>query len=102
MAVEQDRDAACLESLDQGPHIAPPDRVEVGGRLIEDQQLGSAEYRLRDAEPLLHPFRVLADLAGPRIRAPERERLRDATPAIRSPQARRAGGEDEHPPRPGG
>src|SRR2546425_11816893 len=101
MAVEQDRDAACLESLDQGPHIAPPDRVEVGGRLIEDQQLGSAEYRLRDAEPLLHPFRVLADLAVLSIEARERERLGGAALAIRSVEAAQAGARGGHP-RPAG
>jgi hypothetical protein len=36
--------------LDQRPDIAAPEGVEVSGRLVEDQQLGPPEDRLRDAE----------------------------------------------------
>src|SRR5439155_4770148 len=43
VAVEKDRDAALLEALDQRAHVAPAQRVEVGGGLVEDQELRPAE-----------------------------------------------------------
>ena len=41
-------------------HEAAPERVEAGGRLVEEDELGVIEQRLRQADPLLHALAVLA------------------------------------------
>ena len=71
MAVEKHRGAPRLQPGDQLPHIAAADRVEVGGRLVQDQQLRPPKDRLRQAQPLLHSLREVAHLAAlTRQRAP--------------------------------
>jgi len=77
VAVQQYRHAAVLQRLDERAHVAPAERVKVGGRLVEDQQLRPAQDRLRDAEALLHALGELADLSLLLIQACERERLGD-------------------------
>ena len=96
VAVEKDRDAALLEPLDQRAHVAPADRVEVGGGLVEDQELRPAEDRLRDAKPLLHALGELADLPALDFQPRELERLRDAALALRVVQAEQAREVVEH------
>ena len=47
--------------LDDVADIAPPDGVDAVGRLVEHDQVGVVDERLRDAEPLPHALRVRAD-----------------------------------------
>src|SRR5450759_187293 len=77
MTVEQDRYAAPLQRFDERTDVTPAERVQVGGRLVEDQELGSAENRLGDAETLLHAFGVLTDLSLLLVEACEGERFRN-------------------------
>ena len=67
MGVEQHRDAALAQLLEQAAHDAPTDGVKRAGRLIEQQQPRGADQRLRDAEPLLHSLRHRLDPLGARI-----------------------------------
>ena len=63
--------------------------IEAVGRLVEDQQLGRAEQRAREPEPLAHAERVAADPPVPG-ELDERQRLVDA-------RVRQPGGRGEHP-----
>ena len=49
---------------EQVAHPADAGRVEAVGRLVEDQHLGVADQRGRDAEPLAHAERVVAHPAA--------------------------------------
>ncbi len=48
---EQDRRAGVGQALDQAPELAAGLRVEAGGRLVQEQQLGAADDAERDVEP---------------------------------------------------
>ena len=50
-------------AAEQVAHPADAGRVEAVGRLVEDQHLGVADQGGRDAEPLAHAERVVADPA---------------------------------------
>ena len=50
------------------------DRIEAGGRLVDDESFGAPDQRDRDAEPLLHSARESAD--GLLARVPEIRLLR--------------------------
>ena len=52
---------AALELVDQVPELAARLRVEAGGRLVEEEQLGIADQRAGEREPLLLPARQRAD-----------------------------------------
>ena len=52
--------ALVADVADEPPHVLHPDRVEPVRRLVEDDQLGIADQRGGDAEPLLHAERVAA------------------------------------------
>ena len=63
------------EQLADRPHLL---RVETVRRLVEHEQLGPAEQRPGDAEPLAHALRVRLDLAVDRVaEAGDRERAVD-------------------------
>ena len=64
---EQDRLAELLQRADRLPRGAPRRRVEAGGRLVEEDQLGVADEREREVQPP-QPGR-------PRACAPARRRL---------------------------
>ena len=49
------------EALDQLPELPARLRVEPGRRLVEEEQLGVADQRAGEREPLLLPARELAD-----------------------------------------
>jgi hypothetical protein len=71
VAVEEHSRALRLQARDQLAHVATADRVEIGGRFVQDQQLRPAEDGLCEAEALLHALggvQYLAALA--RKRAP--------------------------------
>jgi hypothetical protein len=57
---EQHRAAAVGELAQQPAHPAHPLGVQAVGRLVEDQDLGIAEQRVRQPEALAHAQRVLA------------------------------------------
>ena len=50
---QQNGAAGALELLDQIPELAPRLRVEAGRRLVEEQQVGVADERAGQREPLL-------------------------------------------------
>jgi len=56
MTVQENRFALIAQSAEQLPYLRPPDRIEPIGRLVQDQQVGVMQQRLRQAEPLIHPF----------------------------------------------
>ena len=58
---DDDRAAVARVVLDDLPHLLDLRRVEAVGRLVEQEQVGHAEHRLRDAEPLAHALAVGAD-----------------------------------------
>ncbi len=51
------------DALDQIPELAPRERIDAGGRLVEDQQVGVVDQRAAQAELLLHAARELAGRA---------------------------------------
>src|SRR6266540_6168907 len=61
--VEEDRDAAVPEPLEQLAYGASPNRVERARRLVEEEQPRPADERLHDAEALRHPLREALDPA---------------------------------------
>ena len=64
--VARDQHGAALggERAQEVAQPAHPLRVEAVGGLVEDEQLGVAEQRRREPEPLAHPERVALDAAA--------------------------------------
>ena len=79
VARQQHGAAAVGEAAQQPAHPVDALRVEAVGRLVEDEHLGLAEQRRRQAEPLAHAERVVADPAARLLlgEADEGERLVD-------------------------
>ena len=65
--VEEDGDAAGAHLLEQLADGAAADGIERARRLVEQQDLRTADERLRDSEPLLHALRHLLDTAVARL-----------------------------------
>ena len=66
--------------------VDPADRVERRRRLVEQDELGVAEQRDAEPEPLLHPLREAADrVVGSIGQADAVERVVDGAPAVRRP-----------------
>ena len=65
---EQDRAATRAEALDQLPELSAGLRIEPGGGLVEKEELGVADQRAGEREPLPLTSRELAD-ARPRLLA---------------------------------
>ena len=61
VAVEEDRRAGLAGTSDDRADIGAADRVERGGRFVEDHEVWVPEQRHRQAESLLHALRVAAD-----------------------------------------
>ena len=58
---DDDADAElAADAADQLEHLAPPERVEAGGRLVEERDERVVDERLRKLHALLHPRRVRA------------------------------------------
>ena len=60
--VRGDHDAdpeLAADVVDQLQHVAPPERVESGGRLVEERDDQVVHERLRELDPLLHPVEYL-------------------------------------------
>ena len=95
--VEQDRLALLQQVLQPLPHQVARLRVEAGGRLVEEQQVGVVDERAAEREPPLHAARELARLGvGLRLQRRELQQLRHALVDRRARQAevarrRRAG-----------
>ena len=76
VGVEQHRAAAGAELDDHVAHLAAADGVEVGGRFVEDEQLGLVQEGLGEREPLPH---ALGERAAPGDRRPaEARRVRSS------------------------
>ena len=61
--VRRDHDAdpeLAADAADQLEHVAPPERVEPGRRLVEKREHGVVDERLRELHALLHAGRVRA------------------------------------------
>jgi hypothetical protein len=59
---EHERDAALLEPEQPLPHQMPGLRVQAGGRLVEQHEVGFVDQRPRDRQPTLHTARERVDL----------------------------------------
>ena len=76
MRVQQHRDAAAAQLVEQAADRAPAGRVERARRLVEEQQRRIADQRLGDPEALLHALGHRLDAPVARLReADEREQL---------------------------
>jgi hypothetical protein len=69
-------------SLDQLPELAARQRIDAGGRLVEDQQVGVVDERAAEAELLFH---AAGELAGRAVG-------KGARPVLRSSSAMRCAG----------
>ena len=78
---EQHRDAERAEAGDQLEHLLAPERIEAGGRLVEQHQLGIAHERLGQLGALAHPGGEAAD--RPEARLVETDQVED----VRGPLA---------------
>jgi hypothetical protein len=63
VAGKQDRGALGGKLVEHGVEVAPRDRVEARGRLVEDQKLRLADQRLGKPDALAHALRIGADAA---------------------------------------
>jgi hypothetical protein len=63
---EEDRDATLAELVDQLVDVASRDRIQAGGRLVQEQHLRVAEQRPGQGDPLAEPFgQGAAGIVGP-------------------------------------
>ena len=63
--------------VDQRPELAPRERIDAGGGLVEDEQIGVVDQRAAQPDLLLHAAR---ELAGRAIGETGRARWRRAAP----------------------
>src|SRR5262245_5590985 len=92
MRRQQDSAAAGAESLQNAPELPARLRIETGARLVEKQQIGIADERDRDRQPLLLPARQLHHPARTfALELDEREQIVDRSTAIveRAEEAKR-------------
>ena len=92
---EQDRRALGGERADDVPHLVAAARVEAGGRLVEEEQLGRDDDAGGDVEPAAHAAGVVLDLPAGRVgraRTPRAARRR-------APSRRRAARPSSRPSR---
>jgi len=82
------------DAVDQGPELLPRERIDAGGRLVEDQQVGIVHERRAQPHLLLHPP---GQLSGGAIRKPAESRGRqqggDPGRPFAAPLAEQAGEE---------
>ena len=83
---EHQRDALTLELVEALPQQVARLRVEPGGRLVEQQQLGLVDQRAGDREPALHAARERVDAVVAPVGAAARTRAAPR-PARGSPAA---------------
>jgi hypothetical protein len=72
MRVEKHRSAARREPANDLTHVVAAHGVERRGRLVEEDQLGLAQQRGSQPEPLLHAFRERAHAILVALRQPDR------------------------------
>ena len=74
---QEDRRAALAEVVDETVDVPSGDRVETGGRLVEEEQLRGAEERAGQGDPLAEALRQRpARVVGPIGQVDGGERLR--------------------------
>ena len=61
MAAHDDRLAQRAQIADEVLHPARAQRIEAGGRLVEDDQIGIVDERLGQADALTHALGILAE-----------------------------------------
>ena len=84
MRRQEDRDAALAQLVDQLVDIARGDRIETGGRLVEEQHLGLAEQRPGQGDPLAETLgERAAGIAGPLGQLDRPQRPLDARARVR-------------------
>ncbi len=94
--IEDDRRASIPRRADDRPNVGPADRIERRGRLVEEDQLGLAEQRDTQAEPLLHALREAAHrVVGPVGQPDPVERLVGGRAAPRTSHAGELGVEGQ-------
>ena len=80
---QDERHAALLQPVEAVPDDVAGLRVEAGGRLVEQQQLGLVDERAGDREPALHAARQRLDLvAGTLGELDEVEQLVELRPQL--------------------
>ncbi len=107
---EEDRRPLAVEGLDLLPDLLAADRVEAGGRLVEEQHPRLVHERRGEVEPAPHPARVGPDPAIGRLAQPDPLeqgvaacagprpwRSRAASPAARSARVRSSTGRARPP-----
>ena len=97
MRGQEDRPAFLFQPQDQVADVAVRDRVKARRRLVEEQQLGIVDERLRDADALEHAFGERAQrlLAGS-LQADHLQQLVHALLLDRAGQAEQAAVEADH------
>ena len=83
---EEDRRAARVDAAQLVPDRQPARRVQAGGRLVEEQDVGLVHERRGEVEPALHAARVALDRRG--RRRPRARRARAARPCGSPPRSR--------------
>ena len=61
MRIQQNSLAASPQFCDNVPNVAPSERIEGGGRFVQNNQIRVMQKRLRQSHALLHPPRKLPD-----------------------------------------
>ena len=80
-----------VQTPDLRPHAGPAERVQPGGRLVEEEDLGPMDEGGGEIEPALHPARVGADPTVDGVAdVDEVEDLAQSTPDLRASPSRRA------------
>jgi hypothetical protein len=79
------RPAPSSQAADQPSHLLDALRIEAVGRFVEDEQLGVAQQRGSDPEPLLHAERVAAiPVLGPAGQAHQLQQVGDESGVLAS------------------
>src|SRR6185437_14481474 len=65
MRAEEDRASLIAQLEDQRTDVAAADRIEARHRLVEEENFGIVQHRLREPDALEHSLRELAELEPP-------------------------------------
>jgi hypothetical protein len=89
---DQNRDAVFHQLIQDGPEIAPRDRIDAVGRLIQEQDFRAVQQRAHQAELLLHAAGKFAGLAAAEgLHAGHAQQVRQDPPALGGRDAEQVG-----------